>query len=416
MLVQTEAIANQSVSTLSLYHLYEPDVLANPYPLYHRLRSEDPVHWDPYLHAWVVTRYRDVVTVLQTFSANCAPSPQRLAEMDAAAMNPIASTMIQQMLFMDPPTHTRLRALCSIAFTPRRVEALRSHIQDVVDQLLERLLPAGHTDLMADFANRLPAIITAELLGVPPSDHEQLKSWSADFAEILGNFQHNPEGLARILKTLDEMAAYFRAAIRNARTRNSDGLISALVTAELEGERLSEEAVIANSILLMVGGQETTPNLIGNGMLSLLRNSDQLEELRRNPKLMTSAIEELLRYEAPSQHTTRLAFKDTRLRDKLIKKRQSVIAVMGAGNRDPERFCEPDHLDITRSDNRHLAFGAGGHFCFGAPLARIEGRIAFDSLLRRMPEISLATQDLVWRPNLGLRGLTALPLVFQATS
>jgi pimeloyl-[acyl-carrier protein] synthase len=415
MQVQSGSISG-TVASLSLYQLYEPQVLANPYPLYHHLRSEDPVHWDPFLHAWVVTRYRDVATVLQNLSANCAPTPKRLAEMDLSSMNPIAATMIQQMLFMDPPRHVRLRALCSVAFTPHRVEALRSHIQDIVDRLLEPLLPAGHTDLMADFANRLPAIVTAEMLGLPPSDHEQLKSWSADFAEILGNFQHNPDSLGRMLRSLEEMTFYFRAAIRDEKVRNSGGLISALIAAELDGEKLSEDAIIANTILLMVGGQETTPNLIGNGMLSLLRNPDQLAQLRANPTLMPSAIEELLRYEAPSQHTTRITFEDMPLGDKLILKQQSVIAVMGAGNRDPVRFPDPDRLDIMRPDNRHLAFGAGGHFCFGASLARIEGQIAFTSILRRMSEIALESEDLVWRRNLGLRGLAALPLVFKASA
>jgi cytochrome P450 len=416
MPVQTDTIAAQRGPTLSLYHLYEPGILADPYPLYHRLRSEDPVHWDPFLHAWVVTRYRDVAWVLLNLSANCAPSTKKLAEMDLSSMDPIAATMIQQMLFMDPPRHTRLRALCSVAFTPHRVEALRSHIQEIVDRLLEPLLPKGRTDLMADFANRLPAIVTAEILGVPTSDHEQLKSWSADFAEILGNFQHNPDGLNRMLRSLEEMTDYFRAAIHDEKVRNSGGLMSALMTAELDGERLSEDAVIANTILLMVGGQETTPNLIGNGMLSLLRNPDQLADLRANPALMPSAIEEMLRYEAPSQHTTRLAFEDMRLGGNLIRKQQSVIAVMGAGNRDPERFPDPDRLDLKRSDNRHLAFGAGGHFCFGAALARIEGQIAFTTILRRMSEIGLETEDLVWRRNLGLRGLAALPLVFTANA
>jgi cytochrome P450 len=416
MPVQTKSTIDTAVPALSLYQLYDPLILADPYPLYHRLRSTDPVHWDPYLHAWVVTRYCDVITVLQNLSANCAPSPERLEKMGLSAMNPIAQTMIRQMLFMDPPDHTRLRALCTVAFTPHRVQALRSHIQEIVDRLLAPLLEAGRTELMADFANRLPAIVNAEMLGVPAEDHEQLKAWSADFAEILGNFQHNSEGLGRMLRSLDEVSAYFRAAIRDHTRRTSRGLIHAMIDVEVNGQRLSEDTVVANSILLMVGGQETTPNLIGNGMLSLLRNPDQLALLRADPSVLPSAIEELLRFEAPSQHTTRLAVQDMLLGGKSIREQQSVIAVMGAGNRDPERFRDPDRLVITRPDNRHLAFGAGGHFCFGAPLARVEGEIAFTAMLRSMQHIELETEHLTWRSNVGLRGLAALPLTFKAAA
>ncbi len=397
---------------LSLYRLYEADILANPYPLYHRLQDEDPVHWDPFLHAWVVTRYSDVVTVLQNFSANCAPSPESLRHMGLQDLDPIAQTMIQQMLFMDPPTHTRLRALCSVAFTPHRVEALRGHVQEIVEDLLEPHLQVGEIELMGDFANRLSAIVSAEMLGLPTSDHELLKSWSADFAEILGNLQYNAEGVGRMVRALNEMATYFCGAVRGQRKEQQQGLIHALINAELNGQRLSEDSIVANCILLMVGAQETTPNLIGNGMLSLLRNPDQLEMLRRDMSLMPSAIEELLRYEAPSQHTTRLAPYDVELRGASIRKGESVIAVMGAANRDPERFRDPDRLDITRKDNKHLAFGAGAHFCFGAPLGRVEAAIAFSTILSRAREIHLLPGPLVWRDNLGLRGLKALPLSF----
>jgi cytochrome P450 len=412
MATTTQVIADPR--SLSLHQLYKPEVLANPYPLYHRLQREDPVHWDPFLHAWVVTRYTDVVTVLQKFSANCAPLPERLERMGLEHMEAIGRTMVQQMLFMDPPTHTRLRALCSVAFTPLRVEALRTHIQDIVDSLLEPHLRAGEIELMVDFANRLPAIVSAEMLGVPSSDHEQLKSWSADFAEILGNFQHNPGCTKRMLGTLDEMGAYFRQAIRNRQAHPGKGLIHALLTAELDGQRLGEDAIVANCVLLLVGAQETTPNLIGNGMLSLLHNPDQLETLRSDLSLMPLAIEELLRYEAPSQHTTRLAPYDTELRGKRIRKGESVIAVMGAANRDPETYRDPDRLDITRRENKHLAFGAGTHYCFGASLGRMEATIAFNTILRRTSNLHLQRGPLVWRENLGLRGLSALPLSLAA--
>jgi cytochrome P450 len=393
---------------LSLYQLLDPEVLADPYPLYHRLRNEDPVHWDPFLHAWVVTRYEEVVRVLQDFSADRTFTPQQLQGMGLSQLSPIAEVMVRQMLFMDPPAHTRLRGLCSQAFTPRRVEMLRSRIQEIADRLIDAMLPAGRMDVVRDFAAPLPATVTAELLGVPTSDHVQLKAWSADFAEMLGNFQHNPDRTQRVLLSLEGMTAYFRAAIAAARKHPGEGLVHHLLVAEVDGNRLSEEEVIANLIVTMVGGQETTTNLIGNGLLTLLRNPEVLSQLRSDLSLIPSAVEELLRYESPSQHTARIAPADVELGGKNIKRKDAVIAVMGAANRDPKRFPDPDCLDITRKDNRHVAFGAGAHFCFGAPLARMEAQIAFSALLQRLPELKLESGSVTWRNNLGLRGLTAL--------
>jgi pimeloyl-[acyl-carrier protein] synthase len=401
---------------LSLYHLLDPEVLANPYPLFHRLRAEDPVHWDPFLHAWVITRYHDVVTVLLKYSADRTPTPEKLSEMGLSVLNPIARVMVQQMLFLDPPAHTRLRSLASQAFTPARVEVLRSHIRDITNNLLNAVQDKGHMDVIADLGEPLPCIVTAEMLGVPVEDHLQLKAWSQDFAEMLGNFQHNPDRALRILRTVEEMTGYFRSVMREQKSHPRGGLVSSMMNAEINGDRLSEEEVIANCIVTMVGGQETTTNLIGNGVLSLLRNPDQVEKLRSDLSLIPSAVEELLRYEAPSQHTARLAPEDTVLGGKQIRKRQAVIAVMAAANRDPERFPDPDRLDITRQDNRHLAFGWAAHFCFGAPLSRIEGQIALESMLRRLPDLALEGGPLTWRSNMGLRGLTALPITFGRKS
>jgi len=410
------AVSVKAEAVLSLYHLLDPEVLANPYPLYCRLRTEDPVHWDPFLHAWVVTRYDDVVRVLLDFSAHRTPTPEQLTVMGLSDLSPIAEVMVKQMLFMDPPAHTRLRGLCSQAFTPRRVEALRGHIQDIANRLLDSALPAGEMDLVADFAAPLPAIVTAEMLGVPISDHPQLKRWSADFAEMLGNFQHNPNRASRVLNSLNEMTSYFRETIREQRLRPKEGLVHSLLAAEMDGDRLSEEELVANLIVTMVGGQETTTNLIGNGVLTLLRNPEVAEDLRSDLSLIPSAVEELLRYESPSQHTARLAPEDLQIGGRQIGKRQAVIAVMGAANRDPVRFPDPDRLDIRRKDNRHVAFGFGAHFCFGAPLARIEGQIAFTTILQRLQNLKLKPGPITWRENLGLRGLTALPVSFAATA
>ena len=401
-------------AALSLYHLLDPDVLANPYPLFHRLRREDPVHWDPFLHAWVVTRYADVLEVLHTFAADRTPTPEQLASMGLAQLAPLAQLMVKQMLFMDAPGHTRLRGLASQAFTPARIETLRSHIQEIVTRLLDAVEDRGSMDLISDLAEPLPAIVTAEMLGLPVEDRHRLKAWSANFAEMLGNFQHNPDHAQRMLRTVEEMTAYFREAVEEIKKHPREGLIHSLLTAEIDGDRLSEEEVVANSIITMVGGQETTTNLIGNGVLTLLRHPEQMEKLRGDSSLTASAVEEMLRFESPSQHTARLAPSDRQLGGKQIRKRQAVIAVMAAANRDPERFPDPDRFDIARADNRHLAFGYAAHFCFGAPLARMEGQIAFAALVRRFANIKLLPQDLVWRTNLGLRGLNSLKIAFDA--
>ncbi len=397
---------------LSLYHLLDPAVLADPYPLYERLRTEDPVHWDPYLHAWVVTRYADVLQVFQVMSADRTPSPERLAALGMEKLGPIAQVMVRQMLFLDPPQHSRVRGLASAAFTPRRVEKLRERIQEISNGLLDAVIADGEMDVMETIANPLPAIVTAEMFGMPVEDHRKLKDWSQDFAEMLGNFQHNPGRAGRVLASVEAMTTYFREAVQRQATDPTEGLINALTTAEVDGDRLTEEEVVANVIVTMVGGQETTTNLIGNGLLTLLRHPDELQRLRDDLSIMPSAVEELLRYESPSQHTARLARTDVELGGKVIKERDAVIAVMGAANRDPERFEDPDRLDLRRVDNRHVAFAWASHFCFGAPLARLEGQIVLSTMLRRLPHMRLMSESVEWRPNLGLRGLTALRVAF----
>ncbi len=435
--------------SLSLFQLLDPAVHADPYPFYRRLRERSPVHWDPFMHTWVVTRYEDVLAVLQTFSADRTPNPAQMAALGLPGLGPIADVMQRQMLFLDAPAHTRLRKLCSSAFTPRRVEAMEEQIQSIAESLIavlyrdpsgpahlftgDSLFPggvgrttspaafnsliddvaaSGRMDVVADFAEPFPAIVTAGLLGVPLKDHRQLKAWSADFAEMLGNFQHNPERVGKVMESVEQMTAYFREVIREQQDAPRDGLIGSLMLAEVDGQRLSEDEVIANTIVTMVGGQETTTNLIGSGLLTLIRQPDRLAQLRDDPAIVRSAVEELLRYESPSQHTARIAPADTMIGGKLIKQGAAVMAVMAAGNRDPERFPDPDRLDLLREDNRHLAFGWSAHFCFGAPLARMEGRIAFTALLRRLGELALDSDKLAWRTNSGLRGLKALPVRF----
>jgi pimeloyl-[acyl-carrier protein] synthase len=412
MTIETNAFVDKRGHVLSLYHLLDPQVLANPYPLFQRLRMEDPVHWDPYLHAWIVTRYADVVKVLMEFSAERTPKPERLVELGLGELSPVAKMMVEQMLFLDPPSHTRIRSLASFAFTPQRVAVLREHIHEITKGLFDAVISAGTMDLIADLGEPLPCKVAAEMLGVPTEDAPQLKRWADDFAEMLGNFQHNPERASRARRAVEEMTQYFNSAIAQIRKHPREGLIHSFLTAEVDGDRFTEGEVIANTVVTMVGGMETTTNLIANGALTLLRNSDELTKLKSDHSLIPSAVEEMLRYEPPSQHTARLAPYDIELGGKKIRKNQAVIAVMAAGNRDPERFPDPDRFDISRTDNRHLSFGWAAHFCFGAALARIEAQAAFEGILQRIPRLQLAQDPLVWRTNLGLRGLTALRVAF----
>jgi pimeloyl-[acyl-carrier protein] synthase len=401
-------------SETSLCQLTEPAVMASPYGFYRELREADPVHWDPFLHAWIVTRYADIVTVLTRFSADRTLTPEQLDGMGLGVLKPIMEVVARQMLFRDPPAHTRLRNLCAAAFTPARVAVLREHIQDIADGLIDRFIGNGSADIVDDFAAPMPAIVTAEMLGVPVSDYEKLKQWSIDFAEILGNFQHPPDRVARVVASVRDMTEYFLAAIRLQETNPTEGLVNSMVRAQVDGVRLTEEEMIANLVLTMIGGQETSTNLISSALLTLLHHPEQLQMLLDDPSLVPLASEELLRYESPIQHTARVAREDFLLGGKMIRRGQSVVAVLAAGNRDPERFPNPDVLDVKRGDKGHLAFGWAAHFCFGAPLARIEVPIALGALLRRLKNLELATEDLVWHENFGLRGLSELRVRFDA--
>jgi len=400
-------------SELSLYHLLEPETLAQPYPLYARLRTEDPVHWDPYLHAWVVTRYADAVRVLTHFRSERMPRPEELAAKDLGELDPIAQILVRQMIFMDPPSHTRIRALAAAAFTPARVEKLRAHIQEITDGFIDAVAPAGRMDIIADLADLLPTTVTAELMGIPVADRDRLKALAKRFSEMLGNFQHNPGRASIMLQTVEELTSYFRDQLKEQEIRPREGVVQTLMNAEIDGDRLTREEVIANCIITLTGGLETTTNLIGNGWLTLLRHPREFARLAADPALLPSAIEELLRFESPIQKTARLAPGDVELDGKRIRKSDAVIAVIGAANRDPARFPDPDSLDLSRTDNRHLAFGWGAHFCFGAPLARVEGMIVFSTMLRRLRHIALASPAPRWQENTTFRGLEALPITFE---
>jgi hypothetical protein len=350
------------------------------------------------------------------YSADRTPAPAYLDSLGLSFMKPFAQVMLQQMMFMDGAAHARLRSICASAFTPRRVEELRNVIASIADELLDHVIVSGRMDLIADFASPLPAIVTARLLGVPVEDHEQLNAWVLDIAEVLGNFQHHPDRVAQIVTSLEDLRAYIAARMDEQRANPTEGLILSLMNAEANGQRLTDDEVICNTIITLIGGHETTMNLIASGFLTLLNNPASLEQLRTHPEIVNSAVEELLRYESPVQHTARIAPADTQLGGKTIAKGSRVVAVLAAANRDPNRFPDPDRLDLTRADNRHLAFGWAAHFCFGAPLARMEGQVAFNILLRRLANPALAEKKLRWRDNAGLRGLISLKVTFDPAS
>jgi cytochrome P450 len=311
---------------------------------------------------------------------------------------------------MDAPDHTRVRGLVSKAFTPRRVAALGERVARLVDELLDGALAKGSLDVIRDLGEPLPAIVIAELLGVPAADHREFKQWSSELlAEGPGRaFQAGAQ--ERTAALFGRLRDYMRGIVAERRRAPGEDLISGLIEAQAERDALSEGELVSTSLLLLIAGHETTTNLIGNGLLALLRHPDQLERLLREPALLENAIEELLRYDSPVQATVRIATEDVALGDDVIPKDAAALVLLGAANRDPAVFVEPDRLDLARENVRHLSFGLGTHFCLGAGLARLEARTAFRALLARFPRLSLATDAPEYRPNPFLRGLRSLPV------
>jgi cytochrome P450 len=403
------------------YGLDSPEFLANPYPTLDQMRRIDPIFWSEENSYWVVTRFADVVSLIQNehlssnrIGAHAGRMPPEAREY----FRPFFTAVSSWMLMIDPPDHTRLRALVSKAFTPRVVENMQGLIQDLVNNMLAAAKGNGRMDVITDLANPLPATVIAELLGLPGTDHQQFKKWSDDIAVALsgidsGATRDELQALYILAqKSFLALSDYFRERAVELRRHPQDNLLSALAQAEEQGDRLTEDELFANCVLLMIAGHETTTNLIGNGILALLQNPSQRELLTSNPELIGSAVEELLRYDSPVQKMGRIALSDIHIAGKQIKKGQLVCLSFGAANRDPEQFALPQQLDITRQPNRHLAFGHGLHYCVGAALARLEGQIAINSVLRSLPELQLANEKLDWHRNFTLRGLKSLPVVF----
>ncbi|HLO03356.1 MAG TPA: cytochrome P450 [Symbiobacteriaceae bacterium] len=391
-----------------------PGYLENPYDSYRELLTQDPVHWSNRMNAWIVTRHADVTLVLkdQRFGRGApgVTAEQRLASVPPAIL-PLSRMQESWMLFKNPPEHTRLRGLVNMAFTPRTIERLRPHVQGIANRLLDGVQDRGQMDLIRDFAFPLAVVVIAELLGVPAQDQAQIREWSTVLAATV-DATTDPGIYVRGAQVAQELSAYLQQIIAERRRQPQQDLISELIAAEEQGQKLTEDEMIATSVLLLVAGHETTVHTIGNSVLTLCKHPDQLELLRARPDLIPSAVEEFLRFESALSVTVRTAQKDVELGGKLIRAGQDVHALLGAANRDPAVFADPDRLDITRSPNNHLAFAVGNHYCVGAPLARLEVQIALATLLQRLPHLALASEQPQWKRSVVFRGLTALPITF----
>jgi cytochrome P450 len=383
-----------------------PEYRADPYPLYHKLRQLDPVHRSPD-GAWVVTRHVDATAVLRDprFSSN----PSHLGgERPRVGPRRLDSKVL---LFLDAPDHTRLRSLVSKAFTPAVVRRLRPRVEELVAGLLDRARERGSIELIADLAYPLPVAVICELLGVPEADRGSFGSWSSDASRLLDRDLDLDEAtVERGTAAIVAFTEYFGGLVQQRKQDPRDDLASGLIAVEEAGERLSWEELFATIILMFLAGHETTVNLIGNGMLALLRHPEQLERLRRDPALGPTAVEEVLRYESPVHVTARIATVDLEVGGVPVGAGEQVIVAVAAANRDPAVFADPDQLDVGRRDNRHLSFSAGMHYCLGAALARLEGEVAFGALLREFETIELADPEPSLRDHFVLRGLRSLPL------
>ncbi len=397
------------------YDLMTPAALADPFPVYRRLRSDDPVHWSESYGGWLLTRYEDIARALKDprFSAaRSAAMFERLPPDLREDTRPLQRAFTLWLLMMDPPGHTRLRALVGKAFLPSLVASLRPRVQALVDEAIARVERSGRFDLIHDLAQPIPAIVIAALLGVDPADHHRFKQWSDDLALM----ELGPRGFRQAQASMLAMMAYLGEVVAARREEPRQDLVSQLLAAEEAGQFLGEDELLANCVLILFAGHETTTNLIGNGILELLRHPDQLAILRGDPSLVEGAVEELLRFHGPIQRVRRTLKEPIELGGKQLREGDAVWLLVGAANRDPAVFDDPDRLDVRRRPTKHLTFGLGPHFCVGAALARVEGPIVLATILARLPGLRGNVDQLTWRKDLSFRGVVSLPLEFTAAS
>ena len=390
---------------MNAFSFFDPDYRRDPHPVLHRLRAEDPVHKSPF--GWIVTRHEDVARLNR--DPRLGRDMRKTQTGGIAAMAAGHEGLIELatsfMIHLDGADHARIRKLMAYAFTPKATAQMQTAVENVADRLLARLPERGEVDLMRDFARPLPVTVICDLMAVPVDDLPRFAHWSETIADHL-EFPFTPEKMAAADRSYLEFKAYIESFVESRRRSGGDGLIDRLIAAERETEALTPNELYANIIGLLIAGHETTTNLIGNGMLALLQNPAQLARLRAQPELMVRAVEECLRYESPVNTNGRVALEELEVGGKLIKKGHALICMLGAANRDPAAFENPDQFDIARDPNPHQSFGGGAHHCIGAPLARLEGKIGIAALLRRYPKLSLLRAP--WRDRVNLRGLSEL--------
>lgn len=383
-----------------LWNPFDPEVIANPYPTYRKLREKDPFHYSAATGQVLVSRFEDVNKLIvdwQRFSNDRDPSAERPAFTDTS------------MLQRDPPDHTRLRGLVSKAFTPRQIATMEDRVRATAHALLDEVEADDQFDLMANLASLLPTVVIAEMIGVPTEHLAQFREWSDDFVRI-GEANRTPEEEQRVFAAGMSLYQYFERHVDSRRESPADDLTTRLIEAHHEGDRLTRHEMIATLNLLLLAGNETTTNLIGNGAKALIEHPEQMRLLREQPELLPGAVEELLRYDPPVQLDSKTATADIELGSRTVHAGEQISLVLGAANRDPAEFDDPDRLDLTREPNNHIGFGRGIHFCLGAPLARLEGRIAFEAMLERFHTIEFGDSSPAYKPNTILRGLSRLPI------
>ena len=397
--------------------LFTDEILQDPYPAYARLHEEGPLHYldvDGKWALWSIVGHAECSSAAKDPRLSAKRAQQMILSLPLSSQgefSELARMFGLWLIFMDPPEHTRLRKLLNKGFSPAAIEGLRPQVEAIVDQMLKPLQRGSEVELMHEFANPLPVRIILEMLGIPQELRDTFVGWSQAIAVFRGSPDRTVEHARAAQDALIALTEFFRNAVAERRRHKGNDLISLLIDIEEEGEVLTEEELYAQCIALLFAGHETTRNLIGNGMYTLLRHPQETEELRENPEIIRSAVEEILRYESPVQFTARVLKEDVEICGQQIRKGWSVLCMLGAANRDPKRFKEPDQLDLKRLNNQHLAFSAGPHACIGGQLARLEGQIALLNLVKRFPEMKLAGPQPEWAPTFGLRGLKSLSVI-----